>query len=74
VKYHADPTREVTTKKFVKSAVFGKEDEEAEGDGDGADDIVVEYGGLSDEGPTVDSWDDMIVSMGEENFVVKADE
>jgi hypothetical protein len=29
---------------------------------------------LRDEGPTVDSWDDMIVSMGEENFVVKADE
>lgn len=74
VKYHADPTREVTTKNFVKSAVFRKEDEEAEGDGDDADDIVVEYGGLSDEGPTVDSWDDMIVSMGEENFVVKADE
>ena len=64
VKYHADPMREVTTKKFVKSAVFGKEDEEAEGDGDDADNIVVEYGGLSDEGPTVDSLDDMIVSMG----------
>ncbi|KAE9364147.1 hypothetical protein N431DRAFT_519347 [Stipitochalara longipes BDJ] len=74
VKYHADPTREVTTKKFVKSTVFGKEDEGAEGDGDDADEIAVEYGGLSEEGPTLDSWDEMIVPVGEENFVVKADE
>ena len=72
--YHADPKREVMTKKYVKSAVFGKEEEGAEGDGDDTEDNAVEYEGVSEEGPRVDNFDFDIVSVGEEKFVVKADD
>jgi len=77
VNYHGNPAKPVTTKDYVKNAVFGRDDEDKEEEEEEEDQEYV-ADGIIDEGPRVDKYDYDSVRMagpeGEEEFMVRTED